>query len=65
MQTQTPYSPTIARDIASEMADHALERGEGLTFKDYKRLGFTEAQIQRHSDAAAAIFARRSLRRVA
>ncbi|SEH51627.1 hypothetical protein SAMN05216228_100239 [Rhizobium tibeticum] len=65
MQTQTPYPAAIGRNIANEMAEHARERGEGLTFKDYKRLGFTDAQIIRYSDEAAAIYARRAMRRVA
>lgn len=65
MNSPATYSAAIGRDIASEMADHALERGEGLTWKDYNRLGFSDVQIERHSNAAAAIYARRSMRRVA
>lgn len=64
MQAQT-YHAAIGRNIASEMADHALERGEGLTFKDYRRLGYSADQIERNINEAADIYARRSMRRVA
>ncbi len=64
MQTQQ-YNPVIPRNIAGEMANHALERGEGLTWREYKRLGYTDEQIERNADEAARIFATSSTRRVA
>lgn len=67
MQTQqhieAPYSGAIARNIAAEMADHARERGEGLTHAEYKRLGFTDDQIERNAHAAARLYARSSIGR--
>ncbi|MBW9113132.1 hypothetical protein JNB88_05655 [Rhizobium cauense] len=64
MQTQT-YPAVVARSIAHEMADLALERGEGLTRKDFQDLGYTDEQIDAYSQQAAQIHSRRSIRRVA
>jgi len=47
------------------MADLALERGEGLTRKDFQDLGYTDEQIDAYSQQAAQIHSRRSIRRVA
>jgi len=65
MQTANAYNPVTVRNIAGEMANHALERGEGLTWREYKRLGYTDEQIERNADEAARIFATSSTRRVA
>ncbi|OWV94243.1 hypothetical protein ATY81_12385 [Rhizobium sp. R72] len=64
MQTQT-YPAAIARNIANEMADLALERREGLTRKDFRDLGYTDEQIDAYSQKAAHIHSRRAVRRVA
>lgn len=65
MQAQSEYNGVITRNIAAEMADHALERGQGLTRKEYKQLGYTDDQIDRNGDQAAVLYQRASLRRVA
>ncbi|MBB3315139.1 hypothetical protein FHT77_000981 [Rhizobium sp. BK181] len=63
MQTQT-YPAAVARSIAHEMADLALERGEGMTRKDFQDLGYTNEQIDSYSKQAAQIHSRLSVRRV-
>lgn len=65
MQMQSAYSGSVGRSIATEMANHALERGEGMTRTEYKRLGYTDEQIDRNQDQAAQLYAQRSTRRVA
>lgn len=64
MQTATAYNPVRVRNIAREMANHALERGEGLTKDDYLGLGYTEEQITRHAHDASVLYAQ-SLNRAA
>lgn len=59
MQT---YNPVRARNIAQEMASHAMERGEGLTRDDYRALGYTDEQIDRHAHDASVIYAQSSSR---
>lgn len=63
MQT-TAYNPVRARNIPQEMANHALDRGESLTRKDYRALGYTDQQIDRHAHDAAILYAQ-ALNRVA
>ena len=58
------YNPVRSRNIAQEMADAARERGESLTKKEFLRLGFTEAQIDRHARDASVLYAQ-SLNRAA
>lgn len=56
---------TSARNIAQEMADFAIETGEGVTRIDLKRQGYTDEQIEQFSHEAAIISAERTTRRVA
>jgi hypothetical protein len=65
MRSQSAYTGTIARSIAAEMADHARDRGEGMTYAEYKRLGYTDEQIVRNAPQAAILYAQHSIRRIA
>lgn len=49
-----PYNPVHARDIALELAQIALERGEGQNRAAYKALGYTDAQLSDANIARAA-----------
>lgn len=53
------------RNIAEEMANLAIEKGEGISRIELKREGFTEEQIDAFADQAAIIHAERITRRVA
>jgi len=64
MHTATAYNPVRVRNIPLEMANHARERGEGLTRSEYKGLGYTDEQIDRHAHDASVLYAQ-SLNRVA
>lgn len=65
MKTSKQKSDTSARNIAQEMADFAIETGEGVTRIDLKRQGYTDEQIDQFSHEAAIISAERATRRVA
>lgn len=58
-------SKTTTRNIPEEMANLAIERGEGVSRAELKRAGFSEEQIDAFSDQAAVIAAERATRRVA
>jgi hypothetical protein len=62
MQTATAYNPVRIRNIPQEMANHALERGEGLTRDNYRSLGYTDEQIDRHAHDAAVLYAHQTNR---
>ncbi|HEY0120576.1 MAG TPA: hypothetical protein VGC14_02245 [Rhizobium sp.] len=62
MQTAPAYNPVRARNIAQEMATHAVERGEGLTRDDYRALGYTDEQIDRHTHDASVLCAQQANR---
>lgn len=53
------------RNIAEEMANLAIEKGEGISRIDLKREGYTDEQIDAHSHQAAILHAERATRRVA
>jgi hypothetical protein len=44
------------------MANHALERGEGLTRENYRALGYTDDQIDRHAHDASVLYAQQTNR---
>jgi hypothetical protein len=60
MQLAIAYTGLVARNIPFEMAQLALELGEGLTRTDLKRHGYTDKEIDRCWPQAAAIFLRQS-----
>lgn len=53
------------RNIAEEMANLAIEKGEGISRIDLKREGYTDEQIDAYSHQAAILHAERATRRVA
>ncbi len=56
---------TETRRIAEEMANYAIETGEGITRQDLKSRGYTDEEIDTFSHEAAIIAAERATRRVA
>lgn len=53
------------RNIPLEMANLAIEKGEGISRIDLKREGFTDAEIDEFAHEAAILHAERITRRVA
>lgn len=62
---QNSARKTDPRNIAQEMADFAIETGDGVTRLDLKREGYTDEQIDAYSHEAAIISAERATRRIA
>lgn len=53
------------RNIPLEMANLAIEKGEGISRAELRREGFTDAQIDEYAHEAAILHAQRTTRRVA
>ncbi len=49
-----PYNPVHARNIPLELAQIALERGEGQSKAQFKQLGYTDEQLSDENIARAA-----------